>query len=184
MRVLSGEKSFFSPLFTAALTLFWPNLDPVFKSVAEAGFIILFWNFVCYIFDQDIVKIVLVTKIEINRIFLKGYKLESQRAQGHEGKILINGVHTRNHYTIHNTIYSAVTAYSTYYVLHLSDEFMVAYWCQANRINKLELAWVLSRDRSPDFSEVESLEKILADNGIHLDMVTVRQDKCTQMFSI
>ena len=74
----------------------------------------LIYNFLeCCVFAQDIEKIVLVTKIEINRIFLKGYKLEWQHAQGHEGKILINGVYTRNHYTIHNTIYSAVTAYST-----------------------------------------------------------------------
>ena len=127
--------------------------------------------------------ICLVTKIQVDRSFLRNSVYQTQHAQGHEGKLLINGKYTRNHYVLLNTAYSATSVYSNYFVLYISDDFMVVYYCQANKIDKLELAWVLSRNHNPDLSDVEALEKILTDNGIYLDMITVRQDKCKQIIA-
>ncbi|XP_075259809.1 uncharacterized protein LOC142351584 isoform X2 [Convolutriloba macropyga] len=65
-----------------------------------------------------------------------------------------------------------------FFILHADDEFSLAYFCQNFGSLKMDLAWVMSRDRHPDPEKVQNVEEILRVNGIGLEMIDVSHDDC------
>ena len=65
-----------------------------------------------------------------------------------------------------------------FFVLHADDNFSLAYFCQGFGSLKMDLAWIMSRERFPDPEEVNEVQKKLRHNGVFLEMTDVDQEDC------
>ena len=66
----------------------------------------------------------------------------------------------------------------TFFILHLDDWFAVMYYCLKFGNLKMEMAWILSRERFPNPYDVDKVERKIFPFGIDVEMVNISQDKC------
>ena len=66
----------------------------------------------------------------------------------------------------------------TFYILHLDEYFALMYYCLKFGSMKMEMAWILSRDRFPNPYDVRKVESKIFPSGIDVEMIDISQDKC------
>ncbi|XP_075254986.1 apolipoprotein D-like [Convolutriloba macropyga] len=65
-----------------------------------------------------------------------------------------------------------------FFVLYVDNRFAIVYFCEEFGRMKLDLAWIMSRDRKAKKAELDDMETILHAHGLHPKMVDVDQENC------
>ena len=65
-----------------------------------------------------------------------------------------------------------------FFVLYVDNRFAIVYFCEEFGRMKLDLAWIMSRDRKAKKAELDDMETILHAHGLYPKMVDVDQDNC------
>ena len=117
------------------------------------------------------------TKIEITRSYFKDHKYNSELVEGYENQDMSLN---RNAFTIGHSVLTDWTP--NFFILCLSTEFMVTFYCQRIQEMKLELASTFSQTRNPEQKEIKLMEACLRSRGINLTMSNVNQENCPSQY--